>query len=153
MATVSHRISGLDGLRRRLAALPEAARAAATPALHEVAEGVADEVRAALDGGARVGPSAPGTPPADASGGGGLGPGPAKQVREVSAGRLAGSIAVAAEPGLGRAAVTVSAPYAVFLEYGTARMTARPFLRPAALEAGREAVAVLAAALRRGLKP
>ena len=153
MATVSHRTSGLDGLRRRLAALPGAARAAAAPALQDIAAGVADEVRAALDGEALGPTSAPGTPPVDTSGGGGLGPGPAKQVREASAGGLAGSVAVTAEAGSGRAAVTVSAPYAVFLEYGTARMAARPFLRPAALKAGREAVAVMAAALRRGLKP
>jgi len=58
---VSHRTSGLDALRRRLAALPDAARMAAAPALQDVAERVADEVRAALDGEARVGPSAPGT--------------------------------------------------------------------------------------------
>lgn len=135
MATVSHRTSGLDALRRRLTALPDAARMAAAPALQDVAEGVADEVRAALDGEARVGPSAPGTPPADVSG------------------RLAGSVAVTTDPGSGRAAVTVSSPHAVFLEYGKARMAARPFLRPAALEARRVAVAILAAALRRGMKP
>ncbi len=127
--SVKVRAAGLDALRRRLAALPETARAAAAPGFSALAEGVAGDVRASL--GAGPGPSAPGGAPDDPSG------------------RLAASVS-AAEDG---SAVTVAAPEAAFLEYGTIHMAARPFLRPAASRAGRAGLALLGAALRRGLRP
>ena len=133
MASVTHRISGLGALHARLAGLPDQARAAAAAGLGEVAAQAADAARAELSGGS--GRSGPGAPPADPSG------------------RLAASIASTVDPETGRAAVTASAPEARFLEYGTAKMAARPFLRPAALKAGRGARAILRAALRRGIAP
>ena len=131
MSAVGFRAPELDALRRRLAALPAAARAAVAPAMLDIAEGIAGEVRASL--GAGVGPSAAGGAPDDPSG------------------RLAASVSAA--PTEAGSAVTVAAPEAAFLEYGTLRMAPRPFLRPVALRAGATARAALAAALRKGLKP
>ena len=131
MSAVSCRTSGLDALRRRLAALPAEARTATAPALLALAEDVADDLRASLGGAAA--PSAPGGPPDDPSG------------------RIAASVSAAAmQDG---SAVTVAAPEAASLEYGTLRMAARPFLRPTASRAGAGALARLAAALRGGLAP
>ena len=134
MPILSHKVTGVEAMRRRFAALPDAARRAAATALIEVAQGASAEIQAALDH-AAPGVSAPGAPPADASG------------------RLAASVSVRNDPETARSVVVVSAPFAHFLEFGTVRMAARPFLRPAALRAGRGATALLAAALRRGLKP
>ena len=134
MPIVSHTITGLDAMRRRLEALPGAARSAAAAALSDVAQTVSAEIRATLDQ-ATPGASLPGAPPADASG------------------RLAASISVDTDPDAVRSVVTVSAPFAQFLEFGTIRMAARPFLRPAALRAQRSAKVRLAEALRRGLNP
>ena len=130
MSAVRFRAPGLDALRRRLAALPAEAEAAVRPAMEGVAEDVAAAVRASLVAGA--GPSAPGHAPHDPSG------------------RLAASVSATATDG--GSAVTVAAPEAVALEYGTLRMAARPFLRPAAQRAGPGALARLAAALRDGLR-
>ena len=49
-----------------------------------------------------------------------------------TAGTLADSISSGRDPEIGGAVVTVSAPYAADVEFGTSRMAARPFLRPAA---------------------
>ncbi len=131
MSAVRFRAAGLDALRRRLAALPATARSAAAPAMLDVAEGVADAVRASL--GAGPGPSAPGAAPDDPSG------------------RLAASVSAA--PTDRGSVVIAAAPEAALLEYGTLRMAPRPFLRVAALRAGAAARAALAAALRTGLRP
>ncbi len=130
----SHKITGLDAMRRRLEALPDVARSAAAATLSGVAREVSAEIRATLDH-ASAGVSAPGTQPSDPSG------------------RLAASISVDDDPENARSVVAVSSPVAHFLEFGTNRMAARPFLRPAALRAGRGAKALLAAALRQALKP
>ena len=134
MPIVYHKITGLDAMRRHLEALSGAARSAAAAALSDVAKGVSAEVRATLDQ-ATPGASLTGAPPADPSG------------------RLAASVSVDDDPDAVRSVVTVSAPFAQFLEFGTVRMAARPFLRPAALRAQRSAKVLLAEALRRGLKP
>ena len=131
MSAVKIRAAGLEAMRRRLAALPAAARDAAAPGFEALAEDVARNVRASLGTGAN--PSAPGGAPDDPSG------------------RLAAS--VAATPTENGSAVTVAAPEAAFLEYGTFRMAARPFLRPIASRAGPTALARLGAALRQGLRP
>ena len=130
MSAVRSRAPGLDTLRRRFAGLPAEAEAAVRPAMRGVAEDVAEAVRDALGTGA--GPSAPGHAPADPSG---------RLAASVSAGVTADG-----------AAVTVAAPEAAALEYGTLRMAARPFLRPAAARAGPGALVRLAAALRDGLR-
>ncbi len=131
MSAVRCRAAGLDALRRQLAALPRAAALATAPGFMAVAEGVADEVRASLGSGTQA--SAPGGVPDDPTG------------------RLAASVTAGATAG--GSAVTVAAPEAAFLEYGTLRMAARPFLRPLASRAGAGALARLAAALRGGLRP
>lgn len=131
---VSHQITGLEAMRRHLDALSAAARSATAAALSDVAQGVAAEIRATLDQ-ATSGASLPGAPPADPSG------------------RLAASVSVDTDPDAARSVVTVSAPLAQFLEFGTVRMAARPFLRPAVLRAHGTAKARLAQTLRRGLKP
>ena len=132
MPIFSHKILGLDAMRRRLEALPDAAKSAAALALSDVARGVAREIQATLDQ-ATPSVSRPGGPPADPSG------------------RLAASVSVDDDPSGTRSVVRVSAPFGHFLEFGTVRMAARPFLRPAALRAGRDAKALLAQALRRSL--
>ena len=134
MPILSHKITGLDAMRRRLEALSGAARSATAAALSDVAEGVSAEIQATLDR-TTPGVSLPGAPPAD------------------PAGRLAASVSVDTDPDALRSVVTVSAPFAQFLEFGTIRMAARPFLRPAALRAQRSAKVLLAEALRRGLNP
>ena len=131
MSAVRVRASGLEALRRRLAALPGTARGTAAPALVALAEEVAGEVRTSFSTGAE--PSSPGAAPDDASG------------------RLAA--AVSAVPSDAGGSVMVSAPEAAFLEYGTVRMAARPFLRPAATRAGARGLDLLKAALRAGLRP
>lgn len=50
-------------------------------------------------------------------------------------GALAQAVATGRDPESAAAVVVVDTPYAAALEYGTARMAARPFLRPAAAEA------------------
>ncbi len=134
MPIFSHRITGLEAMRRRLETLSGVARSAAAAALSDVAQGVSAEVRATLDQ-ATLGASLPGASPADSSG------------------QLAASVSVDDDPDAARSVVTVSAPFAQFLEFGTIRMAARPFLRPAALRAQRSAKVLLAEALRRGLAP
>ena len=113
-----------------LAGLPAAVRGEVTAALHAVAETVVAEARLRL-GSAGASPSAPGETPADPSG------------------ALAASLAVVETPdGFAAAA---SSTYAHFLEYGTTRMAARPFLRPAAEATGDEARRILAAAFARAV--
>lgn len=67
------------------------------------------------------------------------------------AGRPSGALAQAITTGrdieIDAAVVTVDEPYAAALEYGTARMAARPFLRPAAAEAEPEIRDALAATM------
>lgn len=100
-------------------------------ALDTVAETVAAEARRLLDGaGAR--PSQPGEPPADPSG---------VLADVITTGRAAD----------GSAAVTAAAPYAAALEYGTTRMAARPFLRPAVANAEGTVRDILANALARAV--
>ena len=130
---LSHKITGLDAMRHRLETLPDAARSTVSSALSSLGQEVSAEIQAMFDH-ALPGVSAPGTPPADASG------------------RLAASVSIDTDPENARSVVSVSAPFAFFLEYGTVRMAARPFLRPAALRAGRGALARLATALRQGLQ-
>lgn len=131
MSAVTVRAAGVAALRRRLAALPDAARTAAAPGFTALAEEAAGDVRVSL--GAGPGPSAPGAAPGDPSG------------------RLAATVSAA--PTEAGSAVTAAAPEAALLEYGTLRMAARPFLRPVASRAGRAGLALLGAALRRGLRP
>lgn len=119
MARVVHTPRGLAALKARLAALPVAAAQAAGPALGEVAEKAAADVRAALDDTVQ---------PADPRG------------------TLAAAVTVEADDR--GASVSVDLPYAGVLEFGTARRPARPFLRPAALAAGHAARGRLAGAIR-----
>lgn len=136
MNRITHTTRGLDQLRHRLAALPAAAEMAVATALSEVADGAAEEVRRALRGGDDPGSGAasrPGAPPADPKG------------------RLAAAVTLVRHPGRPGAAVTVDLPFARDLEFGTARMAPRPFLRPAMLRAGHNAGAALGAAMRGAL--
>lgn len=117
-------------LRSILAGLPAAVGVEVTSALQAVAETVVAEARRHLDS-AYATPSAAGEPPADPTG------------------ALAASLTVVDTPeGF---AATAASPHAFFLEYGTTRMAARPFLRPAADAAGDEARQILAAALARAV--
>jgi HK97 gp10 family phage protein len=54
----------------------------------------------------------------------------ARQLAPVKTGELRDSIAVS-ESSLGAVRVVAGAPHAVYVELGTSRMSARPFLRPA----------------------
>lgn len=102
--------AGLAGLKRRLAALPEAARTAANEALRDVGEDLTAAIKRAL-GSSAV--SKPGSPPGDPTGG------------------LAAALSAAVDAETSRLRITAASPHALFIEYGTRRMAARPFLRPA----------------------
>ncbi len=106
--------------RKHLAALPAVAAAALAPALDRVAEAVAAEARRQLGAGGA---------PADAIG------------------ALADAI-TSGHDDEGRASVTVAAPFAADLEYGTRRGPARPFLRPAFASTGDAARKILRGALQ-----
>ena len=114
--------------RAMIAALPEAIRARIAAELEEAAARVAADARALLEG-TSGSPAALGRSSTDPSG---------ILVRSIVSGR---------DPDSGVAVVTVDTPYAAALEYGTARMAARPFLRPAAAQAESEIRGRLAAAL------
>lgn len=66
-------------------------------------------------------------------------------------GFLAGSIKIEVTQKL-QVDLHALAPYAIHLEYGTRNMAARPFLRPAAEEAGKKAPEVIDAYVREALK-
>lgn len=118
-----------DEARARLASLPAAASAALDDTMGEVAEAVAQAARRQL---ATAAPSQPGAPPADPSG------------------HLAAAIAVVRTPA-GDVTVKVDTPYAADLEYGTRRMAARPFLRPAVAATAEPARRKVAEALSRAV--
>jgi HK97 gp10 family phage protein len=101
---------GLVALRQRLDRLPEEAEAEIGDALNQAAQEMVAAVRDRLG---RISPSSRGDPPADPQG------------------ELASSLSVTIGPGELKATLAVAAHQAVFLEYGTRRMAARPFLRPA----------------------
>ena len=131
MPILSTRIHGLEALKARLAAFPDLARAGAEAALLTTAETAAASLRATLQPGS--GPSAPGEAPSDPEG------------------RIAAAV-TAVPDGSGGASVEVALPFARDLEFGTTRMAARPFLRPAAQRAGSDAKALLAKSLAATLK-
>ncbi|HYG66098.1 MAG TPA: HK97-gp10 family putative phage morphogenesis protein [Anaeromyxobacteraceae bacterium] len=72
----------------------------------------------------------------------------AKALAPVDTGRLRASIEALRE-GRTSAVVVARAPYAAFVEYGTRRMAAQPFMRPAAQRARAEVAARIGEAVRR----
>lgn len=102
--------TGLADLKRRLSAFPEVARAAVNAALRDIGEDVTAAIRRSL-GAAAV--SEAGRPPRDPTG------------------ELANTLGAAVDAETSRLRITAASPHAVFLEYGTRHMAARPFLRPA----------------------
>ena len=75
----------------------------------------------------------------------------ARELAPRRTGALRDSIVVARDPVTGQATVEARAPYAAYVEFGTVRRPARPFLGPA-LAASRSAIIKeLARALRRAL--
>ena len=131
MTILSARIRGLDALKARLASLPDLVRAGAEAALLATAEAAAADLRARLQPGS--GPSAPGQAPSDPEG------------------RIAAATTATRDESSG-ASLTVALPFARDLEFGTTRMAARPFLRPAAQRAGSDAKALLAKVVAATLK-
>lgn len=115
--------------RQRFTALPDAVAEAMAAGLDDVAQSVAAEARLKL-GAAK--PSRPGEPPADPSG------------------TLAKAIGADRGPD-GSATVTVASRHAVDLEYGTTRMAARPFLRPAIVATRDDARRILRKAFARAV--
>ncbi len=118
-------------LKQRLAALPARIRAETAGALGRIGEQAVAEARRLLSSGPA--PSAPGEPPRDPRG-------------DLAEGLRADLDAAAAS-----VTIAAASPQALFLEYGTRTMAARPFLRPAAeavrplaLEACRQALAAAA---------
>ena len=131
MTILSAKIKGLDALKARLASLPDLARAGAEVALLTTAETAAADLRATLQPGS--GSSAPGEAPSDPEG------------------RIAAAVTAGPDES-GGASLTVALPFARDLEFGTTKMAARPFLRPAAQRTGSDArstlVKVVAATLK-----
>ena len=118
--------SGIADMKRRLAGLPGLAKSEA----HEALRRTGADVVAAARAGLAAGPHDP-------------------------SGTLAASLSGTLDEGASRVSVASSAPYAGFLEYGTRRMGARPFLRPAiaatregAFQHARDALARLSARLK-----
>ena len=137
------RISGLDRLRDRLTQAPAALQPLLASAVGAAAARVADEAVSALARGQASGrlyvrrgrayrASAPGEAPASARG------------------RLAHGIVVESDGLSARVIVgpSTGADYAAALEFGTARMAARPFLLPAIERARPRVAETIAAAAR-----
>ncbi len=131
MAIVSTHIKGLEGLRRQIGASPGVAATAAGTALNDSAIEIAGQIRTTLAA-SSGGVSPPGAVPDDAEG------------------RLAEAVTVE-RAGPEAATIIIGLPYARWLEFGTIHMAARPFLRPAALQAAGAVRARLAVAVRSAL--
>ncbi len=74
--------------------------------------------------------------------------GDARSLCPVDTGRLRGSISVSA--GSNSAVVSANTDYAAYVEFGTSKMAAQPFMVPAALNASGKIAAAAAAALHLG---
>ncbi len=94
--------AGLASLQRRLAGLSGAARAAANEGLRQAGADILAEARARLEAGS----SDP-------------------------EGNFAASLSASLDPDASRLTIASNSPHAAFLEFGTRRSGARPFLRPA----------------------
>jgi hypothetical protein len=127
-------VTGVDRHLRRLMQRAKAVRREVGKAVVEAAELVAAEAVASISADWISGPdhvpSNPGEPP------------------NADTGRLHRAIDVVRRGEL-TADVVSAAPYAD-LEFGTARVAARPYLRPATEKKRREAVALIVQAVRRG---
>lgn len=130
------RISGVDRQIRRLQRAGTAVRGQVGKAVVAAAELVAAEavtsITAGWIGGPDHVPSKPGEPP------------------NADTGRLHGAIDVMRRGEL-TAEVASAAPYAADLEFGTSRVAARPYLRPATAKKRGEVVELILRAARRGL--
>ena len=74
--------------------------------------------------------------------------GDARSLCPVDTGRLRGSISVNADGS--KAVVCANTDYAAYVEFGTSKMAAQPFMVPAALNAADAIATAAAAALRTG---
>ena len=128
-------VTGVDRHLRRLTQRAKAVRREVGKAVAAAAELVAAEAVAIITAGWISGPdhvpSSPGEPP------------------NADTGRLHGAIDVVRRGEL-TADVVSAAPYAADLEFGTARVAARPYLRPATAKKRQDAVALIVQAVRRG---
>lgn len=129
---------GLDALEKRLKNMRGAAlRKRIGSVLYAAGEMVAVEAQLSISAGAVSGknhvPSAPGKPPNYDSG--------------VLANGIIGGRAHDVPGGIG-VRVTSNAPYAAHLEYGTSKMAARPYMRPAADKVAPTARRLIAIAVR-----
>lgn len=128
------RITGVDRHLRRLRQTRAAIRREVGKAVGLSAELVATEAAASISEGSASGPdhvpSAPGEPP------------------NADTGRLDGHITTVRRSELAVDVIS-AAPYAADLEFGTSRMAARPYLRPATAKKRRQAIELIARAVRR----
>jgi len=129
------RVTGVDRHLRHLKATGATVRREVGKAVVAAADLVAAEAMASITAGWISGPdhapSKPGKPP------------------NADTGRLHRAIDVVRRSEL-TADVVSAAPYAADLEFGTSRVAARPYLRPAAAKKRDEAVALIVQAVRRG---
>ncbi|MFE0754173.1 HK97 gp10 family phage protein [Inquilinus sp. NPDC058860] len=129
------RITGVDRHLRRLTLRTKTLHREVGKAVVAAANLVAAEAAASIAAGWISGPdhvpSKPGEPP------------------NADTGRLHGAIDVVRR-GETAAEVVSAAPYAADLEFGTARVAARPYLRPATAKKRQDAVALIVQAVRRG---
>mgnify|MGYP001027103809 CR=1 FL=1 len=130
------RVTGVDRQIARLKRAGAAVRQEVGKAVIAAARLVAAEAVSSISAGWISGPdhvpSKPGEPP------------------NADTGRLHGAIDVVRRDELTAEVVSV-APYAVDLEFGTSRVAARPYLRPATAKRRAEAVELIRRAARRGL--
>ncbi|MBW8725445.1 MAG: HK97 gp10 family phage protein [Inquilinus limosus] len=129
------RVTGVDRQISRLQRASGMVRREVGKAVVAAAELVAAEAVASITANWISGPdhvpSEPGEPP------------------NADTGRLHGAIDVERRGEL-TAEVVSAAPYAADLEFGTARVAARPYLRPATAKKRKDAVALIVKAVRRG---
>ncbi|GEL44237.1 hypothetical protein MEX01_48280 [Methylorubrum extorquens] len=131
MATVKADFAGLNRVKAELR--PEIARAVYAAADIIAADAAVSITNGSISGAGHV-PSAPGEPP------------------NADTRQLDTSIAVVLDAPNLTANVVAQAPYAAALEYGTRKMAARPFLRPALIRNQEAAEALIARAVTSALK-
>jgi HK97 gp10 family phage protein len=130
-------LKGAKAHIRRLQALPALAEREVSKALFAAGELVQTAAQRSITAGSVSGkghvPSAPGEPPNN------------------DTGVLANNIETT-QPSKLRVRVTSDAPYSAALEFGTSRMSARPFMRPARDKTKAEVKRMVEAAMNRAVK-
>lgn len=132
------RVRGVDRLSVGIATTSRAIRTEVTKAVYVAADVISVEAATSITKGSVSGkghvPSAPGEPP------------------NADTRQLDTNIITVADATRTAAQSISQAPYSAFLEYGTGKMAARPFMRPALANKSDEARAMIQQAVKRATK-